>query len=127
GIHHDVESIVEILRRVAAGIERHQDPDTGVWWQVLDQPHREGNYLEATASAQFVYALAKAVNKGYLPRDRYEPVIRKGYAGIIEQFVRVDDKGLTNLTRCCAVAGLGYTNSAGRPRDGSFEYYISEP
>ncbi len=127
GIHHDVESIVEILRRVAAGLERHQDPDTGVWWQVLDQPGREGNYLEATATSQFVYALAKAVNKGYLPRDRYEPVIRKAYAGLIEQFVRVNDAGLTELTRCCAVAGLGYTNSAGRPRDGSFEYYVSEP
>ncbi|MCF3649214.1 glycoside hydrolase family 88 protein [Synoicihabitans lomoniglobus] len=127
GIHHDVESIVEVLRRVAAGIERHQDPDTGVWWQVLDQPHREGNYLEATATSQFLYALAKAVNKGYLPRDRYEPVIRKGYAGLIEQFVRVNGEGLTDLTRCCAVAGLGYTNSAGRQRDGSFDYYISEP
>lgn len=127
GIHHDVESIVEILRRVAAGLEKWQDPATGVWWQVLDQPGREGNYLEATASSQFVYALAKAVNKGYLPRDRYEPVIRKAYAGIIEQFVRVNDEGLTDLTRCCAVAGLGYTNSAGRARDGSFDYYISEP
>ncbi len=127
GIHHDVESIVEILRRVAAGLERWQDPDTGVWWQVLDQPGREGNYLEATATSQFLYALAKAVNKGYLPRDRYEPVIRRGYEGLIKQFVRVNADGLTDLQRCCAVAGLGYTNSAGMPRDGSFEYYISEP
>ena len=127
GIHHDVESIVEILRRVAAGIEKWQDPETGVWWQVLNQPGREGNYLEATATSQFLYALAKAVNKGYLPRDRFEPVIRRGYAGLIEQFVRVNADGLTDLTRCCAVAGLGYTNSEGRPRDGSFDYYVSEP
>ncbi len=127
GIHHDVESIVEILRRVAVGIEKWQDPETGVWWQVLDQPGRAGNYLEATASSQFLYALAKAVNKGYLPRDRYEPVIRRGYAGLIKQFVRVNAEGLTDLTQCCAVAGLGYTNSAGQPRDGSFDYYVSEP
>ncbi len=102
GIHHDVESIVEILRRVAAGIEKWQDPETGVWWQVLDQPGRVGNYLEATASSQFLYALAKAVNKGYLPRDRYEPVIRRGYAGLIKQFVRVNAEGLTDLTQCCS-------------------------
>ena len=127
GIHHDVESIVEVLRRTAAGLAKWQDPETGVWWQVLDQPGREGNYLEATATAQFLYALAKAVNKGYLPRDVYEPVIRRGYAGLIKQFVRIDADGLTDLTRCCAVAGLGYTNSAGQPRDGSFGYYVSEP
>ncbi len=127
GIHHDVESIVEILRRVAAGLERWQDPETGVWWQVLDQPGREGNYLEATATSQFIYALAKAVNKGYLPRDHYEPIIRKAYAGLITQFMRVNADGTVDLQHCCSVAGLGYTNSAGRPRDGSFDYYISEP
>ena len=127
GVHHDVEAVHEILQRVAEGIERWQDPETGVWWQVMDQPGREGNYREATASSMFVYFLAKAVNRGYLPRDRYEPVIRRGYAGLIEQFVRLDDAGLVDLTRCCEVAGLGYTNSAGRERDGSFDYYVSEP
>lgn len=32
-----------------------------------------------------------------------------------------------SLTRCCEVAGLGFTNTAGRARDGSLEYYVSEP
>ncbi|HUG09918.1 MAG TPA: glycoside hydrolase family 88 protein [Opitutaceae bacterium] len=126
--HPEVEHINEILRRVADGIVRWQDPATGLWWQVTDQGAREGNYLEGTASSMFVYILAKGINRGYLPRETYMPALLKGYEGIIRDLIRPEgDTGRISLTQCCAVAGLGYTNSAGRVRDGTFEYYISEP
>jgi unsaturated rhamnogalacturonyl hydrolase len=125
--HPEVEHINEILRRTADGIVRWQDPESGLWWQVTDQGNREGNYLESTGSSMFVYALAKGINRGYLPRDRYLPAVMKGWEGIIRDFIREDPGSLISLTRCCEVAGLGFTNSAGRVRDGSFEYYISEP
>jgi unsaturated rhamnogalacturonyl hydrolase len=60
--------IIATLQKLAAGVVKWQDPQTGLWWQVMDQGGRKGNYLEATASAMFVYALAKGVNRGYLPR-----------------------------------------------------------
>ena len=64
-------------RRVAklsqGGVKR-QDAKTGVWWQVMDQGDRKGNFLEATASTMFVYALAKGVNHGYLSHG-YVPAI----------------------------------------------------
>ncbi len=123
----DVEAINEILRRLADGIVRWQDPETGLWWQVLDQGGREGNYREATASCMFVYALAKGINRGYLSREKYLPAVKKGYAGIVREFVRRGEDGRLNLIRCCSVAGLGFTSSKGRARDGTFEYYISEP
>ncbi len=125
--HPEVEHINDILRRTADGIAKWQDPKTGLWWQVMDQGPREGNYLEATCSSMFVYSLAKGINRGYLPRDKYLPVVLKAYEGIIRDFIRTDADGTISLTRCCEVAGLGYTNSKGRARDGSFEYYISEP
>lgn len=125
-VHRDSEAVVAMLRRLADGVARHQDPATGLWWQVLNLPGREGNYLEATASNMFVYALAKAVNRGYLPRDQFLPVIRRGYEGIIRDFVSTDSSGAVNLNQCCSVAGLGYTSAAYGPRDGTFEYYISE-
>ncbi len=124
---HELEEINSVLRRVADGNVRWQDPQSGVWWQVVDQGGREGNYLESTASAMFVYTLAKAINRGYLPREKYLPAVRRGYEGLIREFVRTGADGRTSLTRCCSVAGLGYTNAAGRTRDGSFEYYVSEP
>jgi unsaturated rhamnogalacturonyl hydrolase len=125
--HPEVEPINEVLRKVADGIVRWQDPKTGLWWQVLDQGDRKGNYLEATASSMFVYTLAKGINRGYLPREKYLPAVLKGYAGIIRDFIRLNADHTVSLTRCCEVAGLDYTNAKGQPRDGSFDYYVNEP
>ncbi len=114
--------LLAILEQVAAGIRKHQDSKTGLWYQVLDQGGREGNYLEATASSMFVYSLLKGVRKGYLP-GKYRKTALKGYKGIVKQLIRDNGDGTISLTRCCSVAGLG-----GNPyRDGSYSYYISEP
>ena len=119
--------LLEIFNRIAKGIVKWQDPSSGVWWQVTDAGGRAGNYLEASGSSMFVYALAKGVNKGYLPREDYLPPVVRGYWGIIDNFIREIEGGGESLSGICEVAGLGYTNSAGRVRDGSFEYYVSEP
>ncbi len=124
---HEAEEINATLRRVADGIVRWQDPASGAWWQVVDQGGRAGNYLESTASAMFVYSLAKGINRGYLSREKYLPAVRRGYEALIREFIRPDGAERISLTRCCSVAGLGFTNSAGRARDGSFDYYVSEP
>jgi unsaturated rhamnogalacturonyl hydrolase len=68
----------------------------------------------------FVYTLAKSVNQNYISRD-YVPAVVKGYRGIVEKLVKTDDQGRVSLTQCCQVAGLSST------RDGSYEYYVSEP
>ncbi len=125
--HPEVEHINEVLRKIADGIVRWQDPKTGLWWQVMDQGDRQGNYLESTAACMYVYTLAKGINRGYLPRDKYLPALLKGYEGIIRDFIRQNSDNTIDLTRCCEVAGLDFTNSKGKPRDGSFEYYVGEP
>ena len=109
--------LVDLLQKVARGILRYQDKKTGIWWQVTDQARRPGNFPEASASCMFVYALAKGVNNGDLPRSDI-PAIRAGYQGIIDQFVTLDfDRKTVNLTRCCQVAGLDVKNKA------SYTYY----
>jgi unsaturated rhamnogalacturonyl hydrolase len=118
--------IIATLQKVCSGVVKWQDPKTGLWYQVMDQGDRKGNYLEATASAMFVYAMAKGVNHGYLPPS-YVPAIEKGYQGIIQNLIKNDGDGKWSLTQCCAVAGLGGAPSNGRERDGSFDYYVNEP
>lgn len=118
--------IIAELQKLAAGVVKWQDAKTGLWWQVMDQGGRAGNYREATASAMFVYALAKGVNRGWLSRD-YLPAIEKGYAGIINNLIKSDGAQSWSLTQCCSVAGLGGSPINGKMRDGSFHYYISEP
>ena len=118
--------IIATLQKTAKGILKFQDAQTGLWWQIMDQGNRPKNYREATASAMVVYALAKGVNHGYLPRA-YIPAIETGYAGMVKNLTRDDGGGNWSLTRCCQVAGLGGSPSNGKIRDGSFEYYAGEP
>jgi unsaturated rhamnogalacturonyl hydrolase len=114
--------LIAIFARLAEAVAKVQDQASGLWYQILDQPERAGNYLEASASCMFTYAIAKAVRKAYLPTD-WMAVARRGYEGILRDLITVDARGLVTLERVCSVAGLG-----GDPyRDGSFEYYVSEP
>lgn len=114
--------ILEILNQVAVGVTKYQDPKTGLWYQVLDQGNRKGNYLEATASSMFTYALLKASRKGYISAD-YKAIATNAYKGILDNLIHDNGNGTISLTKCCSVAGLG-----GNPyRDGSYEYYIKEP
>ena len=111
--------LLEIISELAPALVKHQ-AESGVWYQIIDRPEAPGNYLEASASAMFVYFLAKAINKGYLP-ESYRKAALRGYEGMLDEFVTVDADGEINLRNNCEVAGLGYG------RDGSYRYYMSEP
>lgn len=121
--HPKRESFIQNLQKVYAAILKAQDGKTGVWYQVMDAPEREGNYLEATASVQFIYAFAKANRMGYVG-DEYMQAAKKAFKGVLDTFVSENEDGTINLNQCCAVAGLG---GEGTRRDGTFEYYLSEP
>jgi unsaturated rhamnogalacturonyl hydrolase len=113
--------VIAALDRAAAAIVKVQDEATGLWYQVLDLPNRPGNYLEASASAMFVYTFARAVGKGYVSHE-YVLSARRGYHGLLQNLIKIDSQGWLTLEKVCSVAGLG-----GDPyRDGSFEYYVSE-
>ncbi len=120
--HPQRDPIVQVFRHTTQAALADQDEASGVWHQVLDQPGRPGNYLEASASCMFVYAILKGVRQGHLDLGCLQPA-RRAYQGILDRFVEVNDRGWVNLHHICSVAGLG-----GNPyRDGSFQYYISEP
>jgi unsaturated rhamnogalacturonyl hydrolase len=119
--HSRRQEILDILVRVIDSVEKYQDKTTGLWYQVLDKGNEKGNYLESSASCMFVYSIAKAVNKGYIP-FKHMSVALKGYDGIIKNFIEVAGTGEVNILKACEVAGLG-----GQPyRDGTYNYYISE-
>ncbi|WP_066437980.1 glycoside hydrolase family 105 protein [Chryseobacterium sp. CCH4-E10] len=113
--------LISYIRFFADAIIKVQDKENGLWYQVLDKAGEKGNYTEASASAMFVYTMIKSVNKGYLPQS-YKVYAKKGYDGIIKNLITIDENGVVNLNKSCAVAGLG-----GKPyRDGSYDYYINE-
>lgn len=119
--HKGRDSIIQILNRFAKSVVSVQDKNSGLWYDVPDKPNEKKNYFEASASSMLVYTLAKGVRKGYLPQS-FLASAKKAYAGIMKEFVN-QDSGRYDLHGTVAVSGLG-----GKPyRDGSFEYYMSEP
>ncbi len=135
--------VIDLLTKDFDAILKWQDQKSGVWYQVMDSPQREGNYLESTCSAMFTYALLKAFRKGYVG-EKYRDAGIKAYKGIINNFIRVNADKTISLTNCCSVAGLGPaatpeviaamkkvnpkgTVNENQKRDGSYDYYLSEP
>ena len=116
------DALVRILNSCFQAIPLFADQSTGMWYQVLDRPYAEGNYLEASASAMFVYAMLKGTRLGVLDGISQADA-RTRFEELVSTFVRVDEDGLTNLDSCCEVAGLGGKGD----RSGDYDYYINEP
>lgn len=113
--------LIDIFEELVIALEKYQDKEAGVWYQVVDKGDQEGNYLESSASTMYVYSIAKAVNNGYID-EKYMDIAERGWEGILSEFIEVDENGIVEITNVCAVAGLG----GEPPRSGKYEYYINE-
>jgi unsaturated rhamnogalacturonyl hydrolase len=113
--------LVAILNRLSEAIAKYQDKD-GLWWDIVDLAGKEKNYHESSASAMFVFALAKGVRQGNLP-EKYLQTAQKGWAGIKKEFIKETADGNLDWEGTVSVSGLGGNNPY---RDGSYEYYMSE-
>ena len=117
------ERLRAIFAELMAGAGRWADEASGMYWQVVDQGGREGNYLETSGSSMLAYAMLKGARLGVLDK-KYAAKGEKTFRGIVETYLSFHE-GELNLGGICLVAGLGPDNN--RRRDGSYEYYISEP
>ena len=113
------KELIDVLKEIYKILPYYADPKTGMWYQVLDRPGAEGNYVEATCSAMFTYVMLKGRRLGYL--DIPEKTCKKTYKAFVKTFI-TREKGLVNLNRCCEVAGLGGKDN----RRGDYQYYINE-
>ncbi len=119
--HPDRDALITILQKTCDALLKVRDPKTGLWFQVLNQGGREGNYLEGSGSAMYTYVFARGAHNGYLDK-KYLDIANSVFDGIIKELVTVDVKGLITIHNICGGCGLG-----GNPyRDGSYEYYVNE-
>ncbi|MEI6554814.1 MAG: glycoside hydrolase family 88 protein [Paludibacter sp.] len=121
--HPKRAEIIKILNDLSKSLDKYRDPKTGMWYQVTDKVGAEGNYVESSGSAMFIYTWVKGAQKGYLPKEYLSKGL-KAYDQFVKKFVKENPDGTISLTDVCSVAGLG---GEPRYRDGSYEYYISEP
>jgi unsaturated rhamnogalacturonyl hydrolase len=115
--------LLAILNRTAAAVVHYQDAASGLWYQVPDKPHAQGNYLESSAACMFTYALAKGVRLGYLP-THYSANALHAWKGIQKHFLQSGADGTLTLTGTVKGIGLGGQDST---HDGSYHYYVTSP
>lgn len=120
--HPGYEVLVGQLNYLLDVLPKWADPQTGMWYQVLDCPGREGNYLEATCSIMFTYAFLKGLRMGYIDESHSDYILGL-YPKFIDRFIKENPDGTISMTDCCSVGGLG----GKQMRKGDFEYYLSEP
>jgi rhamnogalacturonyl hydrolase YesR len=101
------EHLMIILRKLCAGLKSVQDPKTGMWCQVVDKPNEPGNWNETSGTGMFIYLLQKSINKGYISKKEFQPVVEKAYHGIIKKAI-MNKKGLIDLIDC---SSIGIKNS----------------
>jgi unsaturated rhamnogalacturonyl hydrolase len=119
--HPDRDALISILQKTCDALLKVRDPETGLWYQVLNQGGREGNYIEGSGSAMYIYVFAKGARLGYLDK-KYREIADNAFSDFIKNQLTVDDNGIITIHNICGGCGLG-----GNPyRDGSYEYYIGE-
>ncbi len=75
----DRKRLEALFLEMAAKLRELQKPD-GYWPPSLLAP--EDSPPETSGTGFFTYGLAWGINAGLLPRDQYEPVVRKGWAAL---------------------------------------------
>jgi unsaturated rhamnogalacturonyl hydrolase len=82
---------------------------------------KEGNYLEASGTAMFIYTFAKGAKNGYLDK-KYLDIAEKAFDNMVTVMIKTGDGGLPVLTNTCGACGLG-----GNPyREADYNYYVTE-
>jgi rhamnogalacturonyl hydrolase YesR len=79
--------VLERLRAHVRSIAKLQSGRSGLWHQMLDKPN---SYLETSASAIFVYGIARAINAGWISPVAYGSVAQAGWIGVT---TRVNTRG----------------------------------
>ncbi|MDX9930673.1 MAG: glycoside hydrolase family 88 protein [Bacteroidales bacterium] len=119
--HPDRDTLVTLLQNTSEALLKVRDPQSGIWYQVLNHGGREGNYLEGSGSAMYIYVFAKGARLGYLD-PKYREIAADAFDDFLRELVSVDENGMVTIRNICGGCGLG-----GNPyRDGSYEYYINE-
>jgi len=122
--HEGRNELIAILQDTVEALMKVRDKEHHLWYQVLDQGGREGNYLEASASAMYTYVFAKAAKLQYIGAEYYDFAMQS-FDAMLDEFITIQRGNggdeIIKLTHVASGIGLGF--GGGIYRDGSFEYY----
>jgi len=117
--HPERKDVIKILQDLSAAVRKYQDPQSKLWYQVLDKGKQPGNWIETSCSAMFAYAFAKGHRLGFLD-ETYLATAIEAFDALLDQHVYADDAGNLHLDQTVKIGTLNPKNSKG-----DFEYYVT--
>jgi rhamnogalacturonyl hydrolase YesR len=115
--HPDYPSLMSALQNLCSGLKNVQDPATGMWCQVVDKCGQSGNWNETSGTGMFMYLIKKSIEKGYIDKEEFNPVVKKAYMGIIKK-VKINSKGLNDIYDCSSIGIMDdYTMYISQPKE----------
>jgi rhamnogalacturonyl hydrolase YesR len=112
---HGQDTLLNALQMLCEGLKNNQDSKTGMWCQVVDKCSESGNWSETSGTGMFIYLLQKSMDKGYISKSSFKPVVEKAYNGIVKKAV-INVQGYIDLIDC---SSIGIQNN--------YAEYISQP
>lgn len=100
--HPDRERLLGVLRNLCRGLKTVQDPQTGMWCQVVDKPSAPGNWNETSGTGMFTYLIRKSIDAGYIDRAEFLPVVEKAYSGLVRK-ARPAADGHFDIVDCSSI------------------------
>lgn len=99
--HPKRAELVKIAQDLMKGLKNNQDPKTGLWYNIVDKGNLPDNWHDASCTGMFLYAIKKSVELELVDAKEYEPVIEKGYKGLLTKIELSPVYGLVNVTSAC--------------------------
>jgi rhamnogalacturonyl hydrolase YesR len=88
-----------------------------MWCQVVDKCGQSGNWNETSGTGMFMYLIKKSIEKGYIDKEEFNPVVKKAYMGIIKK-VKINSKGLNDIYDCSSIGIMDdYTMYISQPKE----------
>ncbi|MDA3928523.1 MAG: glycoside hydrolase family 88 protein [Prolixibacteraceae bacterium] len=100
--HPGYSKLLKIHKNLCRGLKKYQDPNTGMWCQVVDKCGATDNWNETSGTGMFIYLLKKSIDKGYISSEIYSPLIEKAYEGMLKK-ASYNDQGLIDLVDCSSI------------------------
>jgi rhamnogalacturonyl hydrolase YesR len=111
----DYNYLLSILRNLCEGLKNVQDVKTGMWCQVVDKPGLPDNWNETSGTGMYIYLIKKSIEKGYISKKEFEPVVKKAYDGIVKN-AKINSKGLVDIDDCSSIGIMD-----------DYKMYVSQP
>ena len=108
-------NLLSTLRNLCEGLKNVQDLKTGMWCQVVDKPNVPDNWNETSGTGMFLYLIKKSIEKGYVDRKEFDPVVKKAYEGIIKK-AKINSAGLVDIYDCSSIGIMD-----------DYKMYVSQP